>query len=355
MNGQAAVMQEVFTSLAAAGAAGLRRVDPAAARWSRLLHDARLAAALQRDQPRLVLHAAETPPTGPALAVELVCDGETIEVELAEAEHPALAMAVGPRTSDAMRHLAAQALFGPVADRLERLGLGRCWARRASVRTIAPPRSHGTASPWFCIRHQTALLATLRITQAAPAWVEAFKEALCAQGLPLPHHVSWALPARVTVHAQDYGSSLLAGLVVGDVLVLPCPVEQGASWPVVVRWGAAAGRSLRVSGRMVGTKVVIEGAHSVVNEDIGQEAAADQAQEIHCVDNIDIPVRFELETVPVPLSEIESLAPGFVIELASPLERASLRLVVCGQVIGLAELVAVGDRLGARIVRLGAK
>jgi len=67
---------------------------------------------------------------------------------------------------------------------------------------------------------------------------------------------------------------------------------------------------------------------------------------------LDIPVRFEIETVPVSLADLESLRPGSVVELATPLAAASVRLVACGQVIGRADLVAVGDRLGARITMM---
>ncbi len=355
MNGQATAAQDVFRSLLAAGPGGLRRIDPGAARWSRLLHDARLTEALQRERPALSIVSVDAPPAGPRLAVELACGDDTIELELAEAVHPGLAMAIGPGHSDAMRHLAAHALLGPFADRLERLGLGRCWPSQTSLRETSATPDATSASPWFCIRHGAVSLAKLRISRASPAWAEAVKTRLRSRSPQQPRRAAWALPARVTLHAQAYGSGLLAELALGDVLVLPAPAERGASWPVVVRWGSAAGRSLRMAGRLAGMKVVMEGAHSVVNEEAGPEAPTDEAQEIQGVEQIDIPVRFEIETVPVPLAEIESLAPGFVIELASPLEQATLRLVACGQVIGLAELVAVGDRLGARITRLGAR
>ena len=65
-----------------------------------------------------------------------------------------------------------------------------------------------------------------------------------------------------------------------------------------------------------------------------------------------VPVRFEVDTVALPLAQLESRGHGYVIELAAPLASAPLRLVACGRVIGTAELVAVGDRLGARITHM---
>lgn len=82
-----------------------------------------------------------------------------------------------------------------------------------------------------------------------------------------------------------------------------------------------------------------------------EEALADEAPASPPAD-LEVPVRFEVDTVAVPLSQIESMADGYVIELAVPLASAPLRLVACGRVIATAELVAVGDHLGARITHL---
>jgi type III secretion protein Q len=62
-----------------------------------------------------------------------------------------------------------------------------------------------------------------------------------------------------------------------------------------------------------------------------------------------------VETVSVPLSDLESIQPGYVIELTAPLEGAAIRLVAFGQTIGYAELVTVGDKLGARIIKMVAR
>ena len=82
---------------------------------------------------------------------------------------------------------------------------------------------------------------------------------------------------------------------------------------------------------------------------IADEAPASPPQDL------EVPVRFEVDTVALSLAQLESMAHGYVIELAAPLASAPLRLVACGRVIGTAELVAVGDRLGARITHLAAR
>lgn len=70
------------------------------------------------------------------------------------------------------------------------------------------------------------------------------------------------------------------------------------------------------------------------------------------LDELELPVHFELETVSIPLAELEAVEPGYVIEFGTPAAQARLRLVSCGVVIGEADLVAVGGRLGACITHL---
>ena len=70
------------------------------------------------------------------------------------------------------------------------------------------------------------------------------------------------------------------------------------------------------------------------------------------IEALDVPVRFEIETVSIPLAELEAIQPGYIVELGMPVAAARLRLVALGSLIGEADLVAVGARLGARITRM---
>ena len=67
---------------------------------------------------------------------------------------------------------------------------------------------------------------------------------------------------------------------------------------------------------------------------------------------LELPLRFEIETVSIALADLEAIEPGYVIEFDTPVSQARLRLVSCGLVIGEADLIAVGNRLGARITHL---
>ena len=350
---QAFSMPVLFTSLASMAPSGLLQVDLALAKWSRLLNGTPLTAALQKCQLQLSVVALPMRSFESVLAVELVCAGEVIEVEIAQTDHPGLEMVKAHGTSQAMRHLAFQAVFEPVTETLERLGLGRWRLAGVAKRKALDIPIGGGVSPWLCVVQRATSIATLRITRADADWAERANKRLCSQAQLLPLSTQWSLPARIELHAQPYSRSLLTGLEPGDVLLFPRRVDQAQAWSVVVRWGATGRRRAQSVGRIEETQVVIEGATIMVNEEVGAEPVLDGADQVYCVADIDIPVRFELESVPVPLSDLQALLPGYVIQLNCPLDRATLRVVACGQVIALAELVAVGDHLGARVTRMG--
>ncbi len=70
------------------------------------------------------------------------------------------------------------------------------------------------------------------------------------------------------------------------------------------------------------------------------------------IGELDLPVQFELDSVALPLAQLSTLRPGYVIELETPINDARIRLVAHGQTIGYGELIAVAEHLGIRIVRM---
>lgn len=68
------------------------------------------------------------------------------------------------------------------------------------------------------------------------------------------------------------------------------------------------------------------------------------------LDDLELTVSFDLGERKVPLGELHSLQPGYVFELDAALNRAPVRVVVNGTAIAVGQLVAVGERLGVRIV-----
>lgn len=70
------------------------------------------------------------------------------------------------------------------------------------------------------------------------------------------------------------------------------------------------------------------------------------------IGELELPVQFEIDTVSLPIDQLSALEPGYVIELPVAVTDARLRLVVHGQTVGYGELVAVGEHLGVRIIRM---
>jgi type III secretion protein Q len=68
---------------------------------------------------------------------------------------------------------------------------------------------------------------------------------------------------------------------------------------------------------------------------------------------LELPVTFEIDTARILLTELAALRAGSAIELDQPLDEAVVRMVCQGQTVGEGQLVAIGERLGVRITRIG--
>ena len=68
--------------------------------------------------------------------------------------------------------------------------------------------------------------------------------------------------------------------------------------------------------------------------------------------DLEVDVHIELQVLSTPLGELAAMRPGYVLELPVPAVDACVDLVVGGRMYGRAQLVRVGDRLGARILEV---
>jgi type III secretion protein Q len=331
----------------------LPSVDRAWAQWSRVLHDTRLPSLLRRSGLGVELLPVQAAPTGRVFALELSCDNAAFNVEMAHARHPSMAMATAPSVQAPVRRLAAQTLFGAAAGGLHRLGLGEWLVSDLSAHV--EPQRVAAASPWVDVHRDGARVATLRVVQAPAALRESVVERLRSGRTETARRSAWAIGARVVLHRQAYGVDLLSSLATGDVMLLAPPAASLARMPVTLQWGMPGGLCLAAAATIEAGVLKIQGAPVMQEESDEQEAPADDTSAPDVLGQLDIPVRFEIDTVTMALSDIESIGPGYVIELATPLHAAAIRLVAFGQVIGHAELVAVGEQLGARITRMVAR
>lgn len=69
-------------------------------------------------------------------------------------------------------------------------------------------------------------------------------------------------------------------------------------------------------------------------------------------DDVPVVLRFELAHWQAPLSEMAQLAPGAVIDLGHRIDSQSVAVWVGQRCIGRGQLVALGERLGVRILSL---
>ena len=346
----------------------LPSIDQLAVSWARLLHDARFGRLLDRHGLDVVLSPAAAPTDAERYAVMLTDGDSSLRVEIAGCDHPALAMAARLPACEGTQRLAATALCAVPLRLMHALGLGH-WAPTGLTRIDASIDGHAAKptgalafsppteplSAWVAVRRDGRCLCLVRFGGATVPLRRALEALIQAQPTHDAHRRGWALPGRIVLHQQAYAVALIGTLVPGDVLLMrPIPTTT-SGMPVWARWGAVGattGRCLEAKASLRGNQMQIQTAPGLTaDENLPDESGAEQ-RPAESLDDLTIPVRFEIETVAMALSDIGSIGPGYVIELSTPIATATIRLVACGQVVGHAELVAVGGQLGARITHI---
>ena len=345
----------------AALARALGSIEPLAASWSRVLHDARLARLLEQHGLDIVLSPATEPTDTERYAVGLTDGDSRLRVEIAACDHPALAMAARLPACEGTQRLAAAALCAAPLRLLQALGLGH-WAPTGLTRidtrndtpfdARTPVSASDTPSAWVAVRRHGRCLCLVRFGGATAPLRRALQALVHAQ----PAHDSpsrgWAMPGRIVLHQQAYALALMSTLAIGDVLLMqPIPAAK-TGLPVLARWGAATGRCLEAKASLRGNQMQIQAMPALSADETLHDEAGAEHRPPESLDELTVPVRFEIETVAMTLRDLTSFGPGYVIELTTPVATATIRLVACGQVVGHAELVAVGGQLGARITHM---
>jgi len=196
-------------------------------------------------------------------------------------------------------------------------------------------------------------------SHAAPAQdvLLARSRAVDAFRLPL------VIPSRVTIGARRIAIAALEALRPGDVLLrtmsmhVETALGQGDAFRAHAAWGTPGLTRLCAGVEINGSRLVIIEDPVMTdelqfNDDDRSPLAMDFQDEPIEIGELDLPVQFELDSVALPLAQLSSLRPGYVIELDTRVSDAQVRLVAHGQTIGHGELIAVADRLGVRILRM---
>lgn len=342
----------------------LPAIEPTTARLSRLLCDARLEARLAQQFGVTDWRVGQEVPTSWQTSGWIdVQRGRAIAsfgVELAF--YPALASAAAEpdASSDAglaasLRHAVAAILLEPLFDVLGKLGLDD--VKVTGLRCAGPARDGLTLRFVRDGRRFECALGPVDL-----AWLEPLEAHLATQRVPYARCVSEiGVPAWLCVGEKVLNVGALNQLRPGDVIVRGARAALRSLLATPQRaddaelfWGVPGARQLS-------TRVTLEGNRLVINtdpqmtHDLSRADAAlsgTDTQGATSIDELDLPVRFEIETVTLPLVQLSALRAGYVLELPGTLHDARVRLVSYGQVIGTGELVTVGEHLGVRIVQM---
>ena len=235
--------------------------------------------------------------------------------------------------------------IGPVVDWARDMGL-----RLTSVVEDGVQAACVTSVPaleWRSGTHSVGLY----LRSESSAWTD---RALAGLRSIAPSLVSVAkvnVPAALAFGWRRITVSALRTLTVGDVLLASRAQSVHSIENAFLLFGRlrqqAVGRACHVEQKII----TVTGEHWM-NEQAITEAALAQPGASNPLAKMEVDLHLELQVVSIPMGELANMQPGYVLELPIAAADAAVELVVGGQVFGRAELVCIGDRLGARIIEL---
>ena len=155
---------------------------------------------------------------------------------------------------------------------------------------------------------------------------------------------------RLALFERPLGQRALHGLTPGDVVLAGAARRAGPRWRVTLKFGLGITMQATADLDLDASRAHLAAPPRLVDEAAAAPLAMPPAEGL---EHLQVPVSFEIDSARIALGELASLGEGAVIELDVPLPEATVRLVCHGQTLGLGQLVAIGDQLGVRIVRMG--
>ncbi|MFC0694324.1 type III secretion system cytoplasmic ring protein SctQ [Paraburkholderia humisilvae] len=376
----------------------LPQVDPLVARVSQTLCDKRLALHLSThaDIEDLLVEPFQIPPTWEnCLIIELMLkvkfNSFTVFVGFNADAYPILNAAIAPcqppsehetaSPSNAsensaeptkwqlfkLRSALARALIEPALTLLQHCGFTDYAVMDARPRTQVNLRPDFARLVVSCRAQgnklEFVLYADAKVETLTSLWRQA----------PAPAPWPLYLPGRLVVGIKRLSFSILRSLASGDVIMralvplfdarlLDLTYETCESnefpqaWAI---WGTPGltrvCAAVRVRQHLL--EIIKEPYMSDVTgpEDSDHDNSASPTDDPVRIDDLEIPVTIELDIVKLSLAQLSSLGSGYVVELDAPVSSAQLRLVAHGQTVGYGELVAIGEHLGVRILRMAGR
>ena len=153
------------------------------------------------------------------------------------------------------------------------------------------------------------------------------------------------LKGRVRFMVRHWRAAFLASLRVGDVVLLGRAVYEQT---LII----GIGQTLQVHTQMSTDTPTL---HVADEPYMGSDAVEPPDAAGQGIEDLQLPVIFEVDTARISLAELAAMRPGYIVELEAPLSEATIRLVCQGQTVGHGQLIAVGEQLGVRITSMGAE
>jgi type III secretion protein Q len=284
-------------------------------------------------------------PKEPLNSLQITFDAGLVNFIICAKNYPALGLVYSDGLDERLRKLAAQALLAPTLEKLGQWGLSGAY-----ISSIGVSKDEAVQS-WYTARTNDGQELSFAIAEISESLYAVLRQKLDHIRAEKKIRPALTLRSNLILSSRVVRLNILRKLSVGDVLLTDTNTDTQKYANASIYWGAQDGRKLMANCQFMNTSIKLTGEISVTNE---IDAQSDEASNLSSdtLGDLDIPVRFELETVAIPLSDLESIKPGYVIELTTPIDRSTIRLISAGQIVGHAELVAVGDRLGARITRM---
>jgi len=331
----------------------LPNVGADVARLTRLLCDARLGARLREVCGVGGWHVAPAADAGDDLCwIVLQYAGGRASIGLDAAAHPALASLAG-ESATPLACAVAGLLLTPLIALLESFGA-------ADVAVVAVGRHGGEAPASVVVRclHDDRRY-TCRLALPEPGWIDLIERRLALHRPPLPRRLGDILvPGYLLVGEKRLAIGKLKRLRPGDVVLRFAShglqeLEGRSPVPALeLHWGPGGTHRYVARATLDGPQLVLDTDPAMTYQNDRPDSDMPDAQTQTSIDELDLPVRFEIETVALPLAQLSALRAGYVVELPRTIRDARVRLVSYGQLIGSGELVTVGEQLGVRIVEM---
>lgn len=269
----------------------------------------------------------------------------------------------GPLPAQLRYVLVADALF-PLVQRLERAG-------RLPFEWVPPPSGPQEASTlpaadsWAVAFRVTETVDVHRyqgiVTFDDLAAVEMLAQ-LLEELMPVrsDSDLDWLrLPVAFRLGTTSLPLSQAQALQAGDVVRIDSMQLVGGSLVldlVANRWPMA-----RLAVQVDGARILVHSAKSLSMDNTPADTPASSVEmqpsdtQPDKLDGMEVVLRFEVGVQTMALGELKKIGSGHVFELHEPLSRCTVRISAQGNVIGKGYLVAVGDRLGVRVVEFAAR